>query len=386
MQSKIISEQGAKINLQYAGLDIVEWDRTTDLKFDDKLVVLDLRFDNSYESYSEHTVARRLTEAKNSVDPFLRSDGIVIVFLSKPKYFTTYESGTDPPVYNKDILKEAGIRTSWGGFQKYDCTAMVDEARVKDYLQIANKSDCYISYGDHNFSELTELIRRGKQGKVCGAAFESFENTGNGALIVLPRPDNLSVRPNRWFQSMISISWPFLHDQIKEEFKGDSSPNEGDFNTSSEGGPRQNVRQLCVRFPHVAQQLQYRHEDREPLTIRDEHDVQDLLHALLWIEFDDIRDEEQSPSHGGSASRIDFLLKDKQIGLEVKIAYDNHAEKKLKNEIAEDKEHYTQHPDCEKLFVLVYDPDLELSNPHGFERDLSNTNRPLETEVIVSPK
>ncbi|MCZ6127750.1 malate dehydrogenase, partial [Escherichia coli] len=65
-------------------------------------------------------------------------------------------------------------------------------------------------------------------------------------------------------------------------------------------------------------QLKKRHDGRATIEINDEYDVQDLVHALLTLHFDDIRPEEGSPSFAGSSSRQDFLLKKEKIVIEVK--------------------------------------------------------------------
>ena len=57
---------------------------------------------------------------------------------------------------------------------------------------------------------------------------------------------------------------------------------------------------ICTRFHLVARQLRKRHDDRSTLDISDEYDVQDLLHSLLCLFFDDIRSEEGTPSYAGS--------------------------------------------------------------------------------------
>src|SRR5690606_9266011 len=46
------------------------------------------------------------------------------------------------------------------------------------------------------------------------------------------------------------------------------------------------VERICSRFPLVVRQLRIRHNDREPLDVTDEFDVQDLLHSLLHLFFD----------------------------------------------------------------------------------------------------
>jgi len=78
------------------------------------------------------------------------------------------------------------------------------------------------------------------------------------------------------------------------------------------------IENLLARFDKVAHQLRYRHADRPTLVINDEYDVQDLIYALLCVNFDDVRAEEFTPSYAGSSSRMDFLIKDRQIVIEVK--------------------------------------------------------------------
>jgi hypothetical protein len=52
--------------------------------------------------------------------------------------------------------------------------------------------------------------------------------------------------------------------------------------------PIELVKLICRRFHLVARQLTHRRQNRETLAITDEYDVQDLLHALLHINFEDI--------------------------------------------------------------------------------------------------
>jgi hypothetical protein len=75
---------------------------------------------------------------------------------------------------------------------------------------------------------------------------------------------------------------------------------------------------FCERFHLVARQMRSRHDNRATLDVEDEYDTQDLLHALLQLRFDDIRPEEWTPSYAGGSSRMDFLLKQEKIVIEVK--------------------------------------------------------------------
>jgi hypothetical protein len=127
---------------------------------------------------------------------------------------------------------------------------------------------------------------------------------------------------------------------------------------------------LFNRFHKVARQLRTRHDSRATLNISDEYDVQDLLHALLLISFDDVRPEEWTPSYAGSASRMDFLLKNEKTVIEVKKTRKSMTQKSLGEELIIDIEKYQTHPDCEKLYCFVYDPEGLLGNPTGIKNDL----------------
>jgi hypothetical protein len=146
------------------------------------------------------------------------------------------------------------------------------------------------------------------------------------------------------------------------------------------------IQRLCARFHTVARQLRQRHDSRATLDVSDEYDVQDLLHSLLRIYFDDIREEEYTPSYAGGASRIDFLLKQEQIIIEVKKTRPTLKAKELGEELIIDIARYQAHPDCKLLYCLVYDPDGYIKNPQGIENDLSRSGPPFPVVVFIGPK
>ena len=140
---------------------------------------------------------------------------------------------------------------------------------------------------------------------------------------------------------------------------------------------------LLRRFHRTVRQLKHRHNDRIPLLIEDEYDVQDLLHAILRGLFDDVRPEEYTPSYAGGASRMDFLLKSEQIVLETKVASSSLRDKQIGEQLIVDIERYQSHPDCNHLLCFVYDPAGYLKNPSGLENDLSRVHEKLKVKVIV---
>lgn len=143
---------------------------------------------------------------------------------------------------------------------------------------------------------------------------------------------------------------------------------------------------LCRRFPRYVWQLAERHASRTALAIADEYDLQDHLHALLRLHFDDVREEEWTPSYGGSRTRMDFLLKREQMVVETKMTRERLDQSKVVDELVIDKAHYRRHPDCRTLVCFVYDPGHRLANPDALEADLSDDDGELKTRVAVAPR
>jgi hypothetical protein len=145
------------------------------------------------------------------------------------------------------------------------------------------------------------------------------------------------------------------------------------------------LEQLCSRFHRVALKLKSRHAQRSPFEINDEYDVQNLLAAMLETRFDDVRNEDWTPSYAGKASRTDFLLKREQIVVEAKMTRHGLNDGKLSDELIIDTERYKMHPGCKALFCFVYDPEHRLKNPNGIEADLSRKTDGLIVRVQVRP-
>lgn len=127
---------------------------------------------------------------------------------------------------------------------------------------------------------------------------------------------------------------------------------------------------LADRFLLVRRALARRHGHRPTITVDDEYDAQDLLRALLLQFFDDVRDEEWTPSYAGSSSRIDLLLPQTRLAVELKMLRTSLTAAKLGEELLIDRERYQAHPGVGHLICLVFDYDGQLPNPRGLEQDL----------------
>ena len=144
----------------------------------------------------------------------------------------------------------------------------------------------------------------------------------------------------------------------------------------------QNLNIIFSSFHKVVRQLRSRHSNRKPLEIKDEYDVQDLLNALLRFYFDDIRPEECTSSYAGRPARVDFLLKNEKIVIEVKKTREGLGDKELGEQLIIDK--YKTHPDCEKLVCFVYDPEERIHNPVGIMNDLNKQHDGF-TMIVIKP-
>lgn len=146
------------------------------------------------------------------------------------------------------------------------------------------------------------------------------------------------------------------------------------------------IKLIIGRFHQVARQLRGRYSNRPTLEIEDEYDVQDLFHGLLKLYFDDVRAEEYTPSYAGSASRVDFLLKQEQVVIEIKKTRKGLGAKEIGEQLIIDSQRYQTHPNCSQLICFVYDPEGRVANPRGIENDLTKEINGVPIAVYITPE
>ncbi len=139
-------------------------------------------------------------------------------------------------------------------------------------------------------------------------------------------------------------------------------------------------------FHSFCNQLKNRHNKRATIAILDEYDVQDLLHSILKLHFKDVREEEYTPSYAGSSTRMDFLLKNENLVIEVKKTRDKLTDKEIGEQLILDVAHYKNHPNCKFLKCFVYDPENKVKNPRGLESDLNKlSDDTFSVELFIRP-
>ena len=154
----------------------------------------------------------------------------------------------------------------------------------------------------------------------------------------------------------------------------------------AESDPVECVKTLCCRFHSVARQLRLRGEYRVTLSVEDEFDAQDLLHALLRIQFDNIDTDEWTPSYSNGALRTTLLLNDGRLALIVKKTRAGLNTKELTDQLRIDAERYRAHGRCTTLLCFMYDPEGRIGNPRGLEASLTSVNDSFVIDVLVAPK
>ena len=136
-------------------------------------------------------------------------------------------------------------------------------------------------------------------------------------------------------------------------------------------------------LPRAMHPLTHRRKGATNLVFESEYDIQDLLHSQLRPWINDIRPEEYTPSYAGSSTRMDFLIPEHKLVLEIKRVRDKTHASKLGDELIIDIEHYRRHNRCNTLWCVIYDPLHYLSNPAGLAVDLEGVRKTPDGEVSV---
>jgi hypothetical protein len=140
------------------------------------------------------------------------------------------------------------------------------------------------------------------------------------------------------------------------------------------------ILQLGERFVYVERALARRHSGRSTLKVDDEYDAQDLLRALLKIFFEDVRDEPWIPDYAGKSSRIDFIVPDYRVAIELKYMRSTLKDSDIGDQLIVDRDRYAKEGSINHLICLVFDHGGLLDNPRGLERDL---NRSVSQEGLA---
>lgn len=156
--------------------------------------------------------------------------------------------------------------------------------------------------------------------------------------------------------------------------------------SGSEPEPLQLLRKVCLRFHSVARQLRLRKDYRATLEVEDDYDLQDLLCALLKVEFDEVGTDEWTPPYTAGAPRTTLLLNKDQIAVVAKKTRPGLSIKEIADQIAADSAYYRAQDKCATLFFFIYDPEGRIGSPKRLETNLTSVSERCTVEVLVAPK
>ena len=146
------------------------------------------------------------------------------------------------------------------------------------------------------------------------------------------------------------------------------------------------IRKVCLRFHSVARQLRLRKDYRPTLEVDDDYDLQDLLCAVLKVEFDEVATEEWTPPYTGGAPRTTLLVNRDQIAVVAKKTRAGVTTKELADQVAADSAYYRAQGRCSTLFCFMYDPEGRIGSPKRLETTLTSVSEHCRVEVLVAPK
>lgn len=148
------------------------------------------------------------------------------------------------------------------------------------------------------------------------------------------------------------------------------------------------VRDILNNFCNAIQKIiKDRRKEHQVFKIEDEYDVQDILYVILKSTFPNLKDEDPIPKLGGRSTKIDLILKEEKILIEVKMIKDSDKnELHFIDQLKVDFESYHECKWLKKLFCFVYDPynkTRDISNFQDLDGDRIKGEHKFNVELIV---
>lgn len=149
------------------------------------------------------------------------------------------------------------------------------------------------------------------------------------------------------------------------------------------------VRDVLNNFSNAIQKIiNGRRLNHPDFKIEDEYDVQDILYVILKSVFPNLREEDPIPKVGGKSTKIDLIIREEKILIEVKmIKVKDSNETHFIEQLKVDFESYHECKWLRKLFCFVYDPykkTRDISNFNDLNGERTKGEHNFNVEVIVA--
>jgi hypothetical protein len=204
----------------------------------------------------------------------------------------------------------------------------------------------------------------------CGAAtLERCRTCGRELPGAIPVPglEPVGLRQPPQHCPTCGASFPWTHQRLGPRYPDSFAILEG----------------LLRRLPRVARQLRWRFGDRPAFRVQDEHDLEDLLRALLPLHFEDVRPQCRTPRYD-PGTRTDFLLVPEGFAVTAKFVTAGLTERELTAQLDEDIVWYEKLPGCRCLVGFVYDPEQRLYEPQRLETAWRRQEAEPEVHALVA--
>lgn len=148
------------------------------------------------------------------------------------------------------------------------------------------------------------------------------------------------------------------------------------------------LREIFYNFSNAVQKIiKDRRKGHPQYQIEDEYDVQDILYVIIKSIFPNMRDEDSIAKVGAKSTKIDFILREEEILIEVKmIKKGDSNEKHFIEQLKVDFESYHKCVWLNKLFCFVYDPYKktgDISNFNDLNGQRVKGSHSYNVEIIV---
>lgn len=150
------------------------------------------------------------------------------------------------------------------------------------------------------------------------------------------------------------------------------------------------VQQVLTNFQNSTNKItQARRAGRNSFVIKDEYDVQDLLYCMLKGIFPLMKEEDPVPRQGVKSSRIDLIIREEGILIEVKMIKEGDTnEREFVEQLKTDIQSYHQSEWLKHLICFVYDPFGRTKDKQNFY-DLAGhqtiNGKGFSIDIILNP-
>lgn len=128
------------------------------------------------------------------------------------------------------------------------------------------------------------------------------------------------------------------------------------------------VKQVLLQFGNSVKKITSdRRKGHSVFEINDEYDVQDLLYVMLKGLFPKLTDEEPTPKVGPKSNKIDLIIREEGLMIEVKmIKKSDPNEKQFVEQLKNDIQSYYRYSFLKDLLIYVYDPENKTRDIQNF--------------------